>query len=42
LPNIENIVFLNISSWAGGASNLWEQNIIEGGLPSEIASESFK
>jgi len=23
LPYVENIIFLNINSWAGGAKNLW-------------------
>ena len=23
LPDVENIIFLNINSWAGGAKDLW-------------------
>lgn len=43
LPNnIQNIVFLNISSWAGGATNLWQQNASDNlGMKSRFKKQSI-
>lgn len=31
IPECENLIILNIDSWAGGVPNLWPKNDVDGG-----------